>query len=784
MCPVESILKHLNTEQQEAVCQIEGPVMVVAGAGSGKTRVLTHRIAYMISKGIDPFNILALTFTNKAAREMQHRISKMISASQAKSVWMGTFHSVFARVLRAEAHHLGFPANFTIYDTDDSKRTIRRIIKEMNLDPKTYTPGQVLHRISSAKSSLISHQEYNQNSELTGQDSLAGRPQTGTIFTKYNNELKRSAAMDFDDLLFNMNLILRDLPKVLYKYQKRFKYILVDEYQDTNYAQYLIIKKLAADNENICVVGDDAQSIYGFRGANIQNILNFRNDYPELKTFKLEQNYRSTSNIVNAANSIIKKNKDQIHKTVWTRNTGGEKIFMLSAATDQQEASMIVSTIESARVKYKAAYSDFAVLYRTNSQSRAVEDALRHFKVPYRVYGGTAFYQRKEVKDMLAYFRLIINPGDRDAFMRIINFPARGIGTTTLNRLNVEAGEKGTSIIKVCEDIQNSTSQVSAAARSRIQDFMTMIKSFRTDLKNTDAYELAHRIASQAGMIKMHKEDNSPEGMARYENLQELLNAISHYASGEEADNDGVLPLPEDTDQPQQQATPTERTLEGYMENIALITDMDTAEQDRDHVSLMTVHGAKGLEFPFVFVAGMEENLFPSMMAMGTRAELEEERRLFYVAVTRAEKQVWISYAETRRRHGSVVFAEPSRFIDEIDNRFLVGYDKNHPENQSGAPAPQRNPQQRSANARLKRISSGNQKQAKEQQSATGNQSAPDSGNQAIREGQTVSHAKFGKGIVMSVEGSGTNTKAMVNFVTEGKKFLLLQYAKLTVLDN
>ncbi len=783
MCPVEHIIKHLNNEQQEAVCQVEGPVMVVAGAGSGKTRVLTHRVAYMISRGVDPFNILALTFTNKAAREMRHRITAMIDASHAKSVWMGTFHSVFARVLRAEAHHLGYPSNFTIYDTDDSKRVIRRIVKEMSLDSKVYTAGQVLYRISSAKSSLMSHQEYNQNSELTGQDSLAGRPQTGTIFTKYANELKRTAAMDFDDLLFNMNLILRDLPEVLYKYQKRFKYILVDEYQDTNYAQYLIIKKLAADNENICVVGDDAQSIYAFRGANIQNILNFRNDYPMLKTFKLEQNYRSTSNIVNAANSIIKKNKDQIQKTVWTSNTGGEKIFMLPAATDQQEASMIVSTIESARVKYKASYSDFAVLYRTNAQSRSLEEFLRHFKVPYRIYGGVSFYQRKEVKDLLAYFRLVINPGDRDAFMRIVNYPARGIGNTTLDRLNVEAGHKGMTIAQLCEDIQQSSSQVSTAARSRIQEFMTMIQSFRADLKTMDAFKLAKRIAAQSGMIKLLKEDTSPEGTGRYENLQELLNAISLFASGQEADIDGVLPLPEGMEE--EQDPPVERTLDRYMENIALITDADTHDQDRDHVSLMTVHGAKGLEFPFVFVAGLEENLFPSMMAMGTRAELEEERRLFYVAVTRAEKQVWLSYAETRRRFGNVVFAEPSRFIDEIDNQFLVGYDANHAENTSGAPAPARKPQQRSARARLKRISESSHPRETEkaaQNTPTGTPQHSPTDN--VREGQAVSHAKFGKGVVMTVEGTGNNRKALVNFVTEGKKYLLLQYAKLTVLDN
>lgn len=780
---MEELIKALNESQQKAVRQIEGPVMVIAGAGSGKTRVLTHRVAYMIAKGIDPFNILALTFTNKAAREMQERITKMIGGSDAKSVWMGTFHSIFARILRAEGKHLGYPSNYTIYDTDDAKRLIRSIVKEMNLDPKTYTPGFVLHRISSAKSSLISHEDYLANAELMNQDKMAGKPYVGEIFKRYNLRLKKSSAMDFDDLLFNMNILLRDFPEVLYKYQQHFKYIMVDEYQDTNFAQYLIVKKLAANDENICVVGDDAQSIYAFRGANIENILNFKRDYPDMKTFKLEQNYRSTQNIVNAANSIILNNKDQLQKTVWTDNGEGEKISLIKTSTDQEEGMRIVSTIFETVQNKKSEYSDFAVLYRTNAQSRSIEEALRKKNIPYRIYGGLSFYQRKEVKDLLAYFRLVVNQNDQEALMRIINVPARGIGTTSVERLIVEADQKGISVWELCENIDNSTSKLNSGIRNRIDNFVTMIKSFRAELDKLDAYKLAKRILAESNISRMMKEDQTPEGISRYENIEELLNAISLYVDNEEEETPGgILSTPEE-----QQEDDGFRSLDKYMENIALLTDADNSNDDQSpKVSLMTIHGAKGLEFPYVFVAGLEENLFPSIQSMGTRAELEEERRLFYVAVTRAEKQVWLSYAETRRRFGNVVFSEPSRFIDELDERFVV-----KPEESFGGGwgnsfgdagsrfGRKQNPTQKQPLASRPQQKPGLKKLKKK--SADAAPSAPPSNLDDIVVGATVEHSKFGTGKVMSIDGDGANSKATVHFASVGQKQLLLRFAKLRV---
>ncbi|MCF8331584.1 MAG: UvrD-helicase domain-containing protein [Bacteroidales bacterium] len=768
---MEELIKTLNESQQAAVKQTEGPVMVIAGAGSGKTRVLTHRVAYMISKGIDPFHILALTFTNKAAREMQGRITKMIGGSHAKSVWMGTFHSIFARILRADGRHLGYPSNYTIYDMDDAKRLVRSIVKEMNLDPKTYTPGHVLHRISAAKSNLISHEQYNGNAELMNQDKMAGKPYIGDIYKRYNLRLKKSSAMDFDDLLFNMNLLLRDFPEVLYKYQQRFQYIMVDEYQDTNFAQYLIVKKLAANNENICVVGDDAQSIYAFRGANIENILNFKSDYPDLKTFKLEQNYRSSQNIVNAANSIIVNNKDQLQKTVWTDNMEGEKIHLIQTSTDQEEGMQIVSMIFETMQNEKAKHSDFAVLYRTNAQSRAIEEALRNKNIPYRIYGGLSFYQRKEVKDLLAYFRLVINSHDQEALTRIINVPARGIGNTTMERLIVEADNTGRSVWQVCENIMESQAKLNAGVRNRIDNFVTMIQSFKTELKKKNAYELAKRIARESGIMKLLKDDETPEGISRYENIQELLNAISLYVDKEDDDvPGGILSTPDETE-------PELRSLDKYMENIALLTDADQQDDQQERVSLMTIHGAKGLEFPYVFIAGLEENLFPSMQSMGTRAELEEERRLFYVAVTRAEKQVWLSYAETRRRFGNVIFSEPSRFIDELDEQFIFkpqepGFGSWKSGNGFGKtnmqpPAGQKFPPKR--------------KQISKKQPDTG-PSAPPSNIDDIVAGAMVEHTKFGQGKVISVEDSGPNKKATVHFSTVGRKQLLLRFARLRLI--
>ncbi len=771
---MEELIRSLNKEQQKAVKQVEGPVMVVAGAGSGKTRVLTYRVAYMISKGVDPFNILALTFTNKAAREMQERITKMIGGSDAKSVWMGTFHSIFARLLRADGKYLGYPSNYTIYDTDDAKRLIRSIVKEMNLDPKTYTPGFVLHRISSAKSNLISHEAYNANVELMNQDKLAGKPYVGEIFRRYNLRLKKSSAMDFDDLLFNMNILLRDFPEVLYKYQQRFKYIMVDEYQDTNYAQYLIVKKLAANDENICVVGDDAQSIYAFRGANIENILNFKRDYPDLKVFKLEQNYRSTQNIVNAANSIIDYNKDQIKKKVWTQNLEGEKIRLIKSSTDQEEAMQIASIIFDTMQNAKARYSDFAVLYRTNAQSRAVEEALRRKNMQYRIYGGVSFYQRKEIKDILAYFRLVINPNDQDALMRIINIPARGIGTTSLERLIVEADNQGVSVWEVCENIHRSQVKLNSGIRNKIDNFVIKIKSFKAELKKKNAFELATRIARESGIRKMLDDDQSPEGISRHENIEELLNAISLYVDKDEDEMPGGMPsTPEE-----QQEDNGLRTLDKYMENIALLTDADNDDDDRERISLMTIHGAKGLEFPYVFVAGLEENLFPSMQSMGTRAELEEERRLFYVAVTRAEKQVWLTWAETRRRYGNVIFSEPSRFIDELDEKFVIKPDEPAVPGWGGRKSFERK-QKPAQNPLASRTIQKPKLKKLKKKSEEPHPAAPPSDISEIVAGAIVEHVKFGQGKVISVEGTGPNAKATVHFNSVGQKQLLLRFAKL-----
>lgn len=766
----------MNKEQQKAVRQVEGPVMVVAGAGSGKTRVLTYRVAYMINQGVDPFNILALTFTNKAAREMQERITKMIGGSDAKSVWMGTFHSIFARVLRADGKYLGYPSNYTIYDTDDAKRLIRSIVKEMNLDPKTYTPGFVLHRISSAKSNLISHEAYNANVELMNQDKLAGKPYVGEIFKRYNLRLKKSSAMDFDDLLFNMNILLRDFPEVLYKYQQRFKYIMVDEYQDTNYAQYLIVKKLAANDENICVVGDDAQSIYAFRGANIENILNFKRDYPDLKTFKLEQNYRSTQNIVNAANSIIDYNKDQIKKTVWTQNLQGEKIRLMKSSTDQEEAMQIASVVFDTMQQAKARYSDFAVLYRTNAQSRAIEEALRRKNMPYRIYGGLSFYQRKEVKDLLAYFRLVINPNDQDALMRIINIPARGIGATSMERLIVEADNQGVSVWEVCENIHRSQAKLNSGIRNKIDNFVVMIQSFRAELKKKNAYELSGRIARESGLKKMLNDDQTPEGISRHENIEELLNAISLYVDKEEDETPGgMLSTPEE-----QQQDEGMRTLDRYMENIALLTDADNDDDDRDRISLMTIHGAKGLEFPYVFVAGLEENLFPSMQSMGTRAELEEERRLFYVAVTRAEKQVWLTWAETRRRYGNVVFSEPSRFIDELDEKYVIKPDEPAVAGWGGRQGFERRQKPAQDPLASRTVQKPKLKKLKTKSEEPQPAGPPADINEIVT-GAVVEHVKFGQGKVISVEGAGPNAKATVHFNSVGQKQLLLRFAKLRV---
>ena len=628
--------------------------MVIAGAGSGKTRVLTYRIAYLLEKGVDAFNILSLTFTNKAAREMKERIGKLVGETEAKNLWMGTFHSVFARILRIEASKLGYPTNFTIYDADDSKKVVANIIKEKNLDKDIYKAKSIISRISSLKNNLITPKAYFQNGELQAQDSTAKIPMFGEIYQGYTERCFRAGCMDFDDLLLKTNELMYTFPDVLAKYQNRFKYISVDEYQDTNHSQYLIVKALAAKFENICIVGDDAQSIYAFRGANIRNILNFQKDYPDTKLFKLEQNYRSTNNIVQAANSIIEKNKEQIHKNVWTQNSGGEKIIVHKSISDTDEGNYVATNVWQTSMNENAKHDDFCVLYRTNAQSRSFEDALRKKNIPYKIYGGLSFYQRKEIKDVLAYLRLIINPKDEEAFRRVINYPARGIGATTLAKLVLAAERENCSLWEVCERIQRIECGLNKPTVRKINDFSTLINSFEILSKQQDAFDLVAHVAKSVGLIKVLGEDKTPEGVTRYENVQELLNGIKDF-----------------TEQ-QKELAEGDASLANYLSDIALLTDRDNEVDDgTPKVSMMTIHLAKGLEFPYVYIVGLEENLFPSMMSSGSRSELEEERRLFYVALTRAEKRAHLTYAHTRYRWGKLIDCEPSRFIDEIDETYL-----------------------------------------------------------------------------------------------------------------
>lgn len=757
------ILNQLNEPQQKAVTCSDGPVMVIAGAGSGKTRVLTYRIAYMLQKGIDPFHILALTFTNKAAREMKNRIMDLVGSTEGRNVWMGTFHSIFARILRIEGHLLGYPSNFTIYDTDDSKSVIKSILKDLNLDLKQYVPGQVLNRISSAKSNLISAYDYNHNGEIISQDNMAQKPMIGEIYNYYQARCFKAGAMDFDDLLFQMNILLRDFPEVLYKYQSKFRYILVDEYQDTNHAQYLIVKQLAAMHENICVVGDDAQSIYSFRGANIQNILNFKSDYPDVQIFKLEQNYRSTQTIVNAANSIIANNKDQIFKEVWTENEEGNLIQVLKAPSETEEGLMVANNIFEIKMNQQQPNSAFAVLYRTNSQSRAVEEALRKLNIPYRIYGGLSFYKRAEIKDLLAYFRLVVNPADDEAFKRIINYPARGIGKTTLEKIELATGENNVNCMIVAQNPEKYLPTLPSGTVTKIEQFATMIMGLHYQLHKTDAYDLAQKIAVSSGLIRELMADKSEEGISKFQNSEELLNAIKDFVDREE---DPVPIMDEDV------IISDQRTLDVFMQDIALLTDADDdKDSNNNKVVLMTIHAAKGLEFPYVYIVGMEENLFPSNMSLTTRAEIEEERRLFYVALTRAEKKVTLSYADTRYRWGNMTANEPSRFLAEIDERFLEKSLKRKPV-AGGMPQMQKVPVF--------------QKKPLKQQAAP-IESALFEANyvtpvEKVVPGAEVVHERFGQGKVINVEGTGPNTKATVLFTAHGQKQLLLRFAKLKIL--
>jgi DNA helicase-2/ATP-dependent DNA helicase PcrA len=770
---LKKYLSQLNEAQLEPTLQKDGPMIIIAGAGSGKTRVLTFRIAYLMSEGVDPFNILALTFTNKAAREMKSRISSIVGDSEAKNLWMGTFHSVFAKILRYEADKLGYPSNFTIYDTQDSQRLISSIIKEMNLDKDIYKYKQVYSRISSYKNSLITVKAYFQNPELIEADAMAKRPRLGEIYKNYVDRCFKAGAMDFDDLLLKTNELLTRFPDVLAKYQNRFRYILVDEYQDTNHSQYLIVRALSDRFQNICVVGDDAQSIYAFRGANINNILNFQKDYDDVKVFRLEQNYRSTKNIVNAANSVIDKNKTKLDKIIWTANDEGAKIKVNRLMTDGDEGRFVASSIFENKMEQQMQHSDFAILYRTNAQSRAMEDALRKRNIPYRIYGGLSFYQRKEIKDVLSYLRLVINPADEEALKRIINFPGRGIGQTTIDRLIVAANGYDKSIFDVMKHIGKLDININSGTKNKLQNFVTMIESFQVINQTANAFELADQVTKVTGIIREYNNDGTPEGVAKMENIEELLNGIKDFVEGQKELADATGNIAE------------------FLEDVALATDLDNDKGDDDRVALMTIHLAKGLEFPFVYIVGMEEDLLPSAMSMNTRSELEEERRLFYVALTRAEKQAYLTYTMSRYRWGKLIDAEPSRFIEEIDDEYLeiltpVDDRRFNPMLSAdifGDIEPNqirfKKPIKRKSEAKPPKFIPPAKLKPIGKSVGSSNINLFD-GKLAV--GNVVEHMRFGKGEVLKIEGVGADTKAEINFEHGGVKKLLLRFAKLDVL--
>ncbi|WP_445454843.1 ATP-dependent helicase [Flavobacterium sp. 25HG05S-40] len=774
---MDKYISQLNDAQQAPVFQKDGPMIIIAGAGSGKTRVLTVRISYLMSLGVDSFNILALTFTNKAAREMKKRIGDIVGPAEAKNLWMGTFHSVFARILRSEADKLGYPSNFTIYDTQDSVRLISAIIKEMQLDKDVYKPKQILGRISSYKNSLITVKAYFNNPELQEQDAMSKKPRLGEIYANYVDRCFKSGAMDFDDLLLKTNELLNRFPDVLAKYQNRFRYILVDEYQDTNHSQYLIVRALSDRFQNICVVGDDAQSIYAFRGANINNILNFQKDYENVKTYRLEQNYRSTKNIVEAANSIIDKNKTKLEKIVWTANDFGPKIKVHRSVTDGEEGRFVAGEIFENKMRNQMRNGQFAILYRTNAQSRAMEDALRKRDIPYRIYGGLSFYQRKEIKDVLCYLRLVINPKDEEALVRVINYPARGIGDTTVEKLTVAANHYKRSIFEVMEHIDKIDLKLNSGTKQKLEDFVTMIKSFQVINEQQDAFVLTEHVAKKTGLIQELKKDGTPEGIARIENIETLMGGIKDFIEGQK-EIDGAR-----------------GALSEFMEDVALATDLENDTGDDDRVALMTIHLAKGLEFPYVFVVGMEEDLFPSAMSMNTRSELEEERRLFYVALTRAEHQAYLTYAQSRYRWGKLVDSEPSRFIEEIKDEYLeyinpqdTGYrykpsmdldifgdvDKSKlrlSKPEAGTP-PKKYGEEPVSSLNIRKLKpvSGNAP------------SAPNLFDSKLTVGNVVIHERFGKGQVVNLEGVGADKKAEIKFEVGGIKKLLLRFAKLDVI--
>ncbi|MBL7704999.1 MAG: UvrD-helicase domain-containing protein [Taibaiella sp.] len=775
-------LSELNEQQRAAVEHINGPLMIVAGAGSGKTKVLTTRIAHLMRQGVDPFNILALTFTNKAAAEMKERIEKILGNSEARNLYIGTFHSVFAKIMRAEAPKIGYPSNFTIYDADDAKSLIRSIISENKLDDKIYKPNLVYSRISAAKNSLIGPTQYLREPSITQEDARANRPLIGQIYAQYASRCFKNGAMDFDDLLFKMYELLKTQPEVLAKYQHRFKYVLIDEYQDTNTAQYKIVKMLAAVHENICVVGDDAQSIYSFRGATIQNILQFQNDYDDVRVIKLEQNYRSTQSILNVANTIIGNNKNQIPKNLWTENDFGEKIKLVRTLTDNDEGRYVADAIAEHKLRYHYSNKDFAILYRTNAQSRSFEESLRRMNIPYRIFGGLSFYQRKEIKDFIAYLRVVANPRDEEAIKRIINYPTRGVGKTSLEKMMIVANESGQLLWTVLE---NAAQFVKGSAATAIDGFVTIIKSAQTMLHTANAYDVAYEIGKRSGLVKELYSDKTVEGLQRYENVQELLNSIKEYTETPNADGE----LEED------------KSLGTYLQNITLLTDADNENpEDQDVVKLMTIHAAKGLEFPCVFAVGLEENLFPSAMSLYAREDLEEERRLFYVVVTRAKARLWLTFANSRYRFGQLVQNDASRFISEVPEQYIdksyaglagargaIGNNAAQSGNSGGFGARQTFAKKQ---AEAPSASSGNLIAAKKAAATAQQYShtpsadfvASDATEMAV--GKRVEHQRFGFGLIKGLDGNPGNLMATIEFDQGvGIKKIMLQYAKLKIIE-
>ena len=741
-------LQKLNEQQKLPVIHKNGPLIVIAGAGSGKTRVLTYRIVHLINQNIDPFNILALTFTNKAAAEMKKRISESVGDSQARNIWMGTFHSVFARILRSEAHLLGYPTNFTIYDTYDSERLVSNIIKELNLNKDHYKSKQIRNRISSLKNNFITVENYFNNPEIIEVDKMSKRSEFGNIYKRYVERCFRSSVMDFDDLLLKTNELLNKFPEVLSKYQDKFRYILVDEYQDTNYSQYLIIKALSDRHQNLCVVGDDSQSIYSFRGANIDNILNFKKYYPDCKIYKLEQNYRSSNNIVQCANSLIQNNQFKLDKTIWTQNNDGEKIIINKSLSDSDEGRYVASNIFERKNNELLNNSSFAVLYRTNAQSRAVEDALRKINIEYQVFGGLSFYQRKEIKDVLAYLRLIENLNDEESLRRIINFPPRGIGQTTLDKLTLISEKQNISLFDSMSNLNDPLVKINKGTIEKLENFMNQILSFKVFSQNNNAYETVSHIINKIQIVNFYKNEGSLESFNRIENIEELVNGINDFIEGQE------------------ELFESDKSLSKYLEDVALYSETDK-EVSNDRVSLMTVHMAKGLEFPIVYVIGMEENLFPSVMSINSREEVEEERRLFYVAMTRAEKSLTLSYCNQRFKWGNLIECEPSRFLSEIDNKYTNknSLDKQQPSHIDNTLLRLRNFKKRKNISKLKSFKSSYQNIKIN-----------------IKINDVVFHERFGKGQVKEIEEDGENSRATISFNNSGEKKVLLKFAKLKVI--